>query len=115
MLLPNGKVLVAGGDNDETASAELYDSVSGTWTLTGSMKRPRTNHTATLLPNGKVLVVGGYNFLSGIRTQIALVELYDPATGTWTYTGSLRRTTWSCTGRHCCPTGDSARGRRLKS
>ena len=44
-LLPNGKVLVAGGYDmnigNETASAELYDSVTGTWTRTGSMKEPR--------------------------------------------------------------------------
>src|SRR5262249_13388760 len=38
--------------------------------------------TATLLPNGKVLVAAGYNGLSS-------AELYDPASGTWTVTGSL--------------------------
>ncbi len=59
-LLPNGKVLVAGGDNCETlASAELYDPASGTWTTTGSLATARYGHTATLLPNGKVLVAGG--------------------------------------------------------
>src|SRR5438046_6404491 len=52
-LLPNGKVLVAGG----SAGAELYDLASGTWTATGS---PNTGaiDTATLLPNGMVLVTG---------------------------------------------------------
>ena len=55
-LLPNGKVLVAGG---YIASAELYDPASGTWTNTGSMSTARAGHTATLLPNGKVLVAGG--------------------------------------------------------
>jgi hypothetical protein len=64
-LLPNGKVLVAGGDSDRTgtnvyASAELYNPASGAWTLTGSMNNPRDTHTATSLPNGKVLVAGGY-------------------------------------------------------
>ena len=60
-LLPNGKVLVAGGvDNtDVLASAELYDPASGTWTATGSLATARYYHTATLLPNGKVLVAGG--------------------------------------------------------
>ena len=42
-------------------------------------------HTATLLPNGKVLVAGGY----GNSGYLASAELYDPATGTWTATGSL--------------------------
>lgn len=39
----------------------------------------------TLLPSGKVLVAGGVNNGNVIGTA----ELYDPATGTWTPTGSL--------------------------
>src|SRR5438105_6648103 len=61
-LLPNGKVLVAGGGDSfgqEFASAELYDPATGLWTATGSMSTARVNYTATLLPNGKVLVAGG--------------------------------------------------------
>ena len=66
-LLPNGKVLVAGGDNGGAlASAELYDPASGTWTATGSLATARDYHTATLLPNGKVLVAGGLNDSSAI-------------------------------------------------
>jgi WD40 repeat protein len=53
------------------------------------MKQPRSNHTATLLPNGKVLVVGGFDFVNGLREQVARVELYDPITGRWSDTGSL--------------------------
>jgi len=65
-LLPNGKVLVAGGyDGDfQLASAELYDPATGSWTATGSLESARNGHTATLLPNGKVLVAGGYGYLS---------------------------------------------------
>jgi uncharacterized delta-60 repeat protein len=96
-LLPNGTVLVAGGENSSgvLASAELYDPVSGTWTVTGSLNTGRYGHTATLLPNGKVLVAGGYN---GV-TQLASAELYDPASGTWTVTGSLNtgRTDYTAT------------------
>jgi hypothetical protein len=87
-LLPNGKVLVAGGFIDviPLASAELYDPASGIWSATGSLAAARDYHTATLLPNGKVLVVGGYYYPPG---ALASAELYDPATGTWTATGSL--------------------------
>ena len=62
-LLPNGKVLVAGGFDGSgyLASAELYDPASGTWTATGSLATARDYHTATLLPNGKVLVAGGFD------------------------------------------------------
>ena len=61
-LLPNGKVLVAGGGSSNAsplASAELYDPATGHWTTTGSLATARSGHTATLLPNGKVLVAGG--------------------------------------------------------
>src|SRR5216683_451784 len=53
-LLPNGQVLVAGGENATgfLASAELYNLSTGQWTVTGSMATPRINHKATLLPNG---------------------------------------------------------------
>ncbi|HVM49064.1 MAG TPA: kelch repeat-containing protein, partial [Candidatus Acidoferrum sp.] len=84
-LLPNGKVLVAGGTDytNVFASAELYDPVTGAWTATGSMNTARDFHSATLLPNGKVLVAGGYDTNS---PSLTTAELYDPATGTWRYT-----------------------------
>ena len=95
-LLPNGNVLVAGGDNTTSGglmSAELYDPASGTWTATGSLATPGGSNTATLLPNGKVLVAGGYN--GGSIFERA--ELYDPASGTWTATGSLAITRYAHT------------------
>jgi hypothetical protein len=60
ILLPNGKVLVAGGKGNSgvLASAELYDPVSKTWSATGDMAMARYGHTATLLHSGKVLVGG---------------------------------------------------------
>jgi hypothetical protein len=91
-LLPNGKVLVAGGSSSDggdgaLASAELYDVMSGTWSATGSLGTARSHQTATLLPNGNVLVAGGYNVGEG--GALASAELYDPASGTWTATGNL--------------------------
>lgn len=86
-LLPDGKVLVAGGFGYGVflSSAELYDTTTGTWEETGSLNTARDRHTATLLPNGKVLVAGG----SDISGSVSSAELYDPATGTWTETGAL--------------------------
>ena len=86
-LLPNGKVLVAGGWTGSAllTSTELYDPATGRWTATGPMTAARQQYTATLLPNGKVLVAGGYGGSGGL----ASAELYDPASGTWTSTGSL--------------------------
>ena len=90
-LLPNGQVLVGGGWNDITgflASAELYNPATGAWAVPGSLAIPRREHTATLLPNGQVLVTGGYAGFGG-GDYLASAELYDPATGTWTATGSM--------------------------
>jgi N-acetylneuraminic acid mutarotase len=90
-LLLNGKVLVAGYDNDDvgvTDSAELYDPAAGTWSNTGNLRQARGRHTATLLPNGKVLVAAGNNCCV-VGSVLNSAELYDPATGTWSNTTSL--------------------------
>lgn len=104
-LLPDGKVLVAGGmdSNDDAsfkalASAELHDPRTGAWSATGDMIHPRAWHTATLLPNGLVLVAGG--LCPGLYEKtcpavedpsgaMADAELYDPKTGMWKATGSM--------------------------
>jgi hypothetical protein len=92
-LLPNGKVLVAGGGsggNGEAgalASAELYDPATNSWSSAGSMAAGREHHTATLLPSGKVLIAGGYS--PGAGGAVASAELYDPATNSWSSVGSM--------------------------
>ena len=64
----------------------------GTFGPTGSMTIPRVSHTATLLTNGKVLIAGGIQTVSNpgyINLVTATAELYDPATGAFTPTGSM--------------------------
>lgn len=85
-LLPNGKVLVAGGvqqafPGTAFASAELYDPATGSFTPAGNMTTPRSGHTATLLADGRVLIAGG-----SVGTS---AELYDPTTGAFTATGGM--------------------------
>jgi hypothetical protein len=43
----------------DTNSAEVYDPVTGVWTVTGSMANERATHGAALLKSGAVLVAGG--------------------------------------------------------
>jgi N-acetylneuraminic acid mutarotase len=94
-LLPDGDVLVAGGENGfETylASAELYDPTTGTFTPTGSLHQARAYATATLLPDGEVLVAGG---LGTGPVALSSAELYDPMTGTWTLTGAMNQASYN--------------------
>jgi N-acetylneuraminic acid mutarotase len=89
--LHDGKVLVVGGRDGGgfLASAELYDPTTGTWSFTGSLNGPRAWFTATLLGNGKVLVAGGYAISGQSSDPTNTAELYDPATGEWSFTGNL--------------------------
>jgi|GEM_PF-5463085 len=89
-LLPNGKVLVAGGSdaNNALSSVELYDPGTGTWANTGPMGYARRGHTATLLPS-QVLVAGGNDTSSA--------ELYSPATGIWSTTSAPSQVRYNST------------------
>ncbi|MER7772294.1 DUF6603 domain-containing protein [Kitasatospora sp. NPDC096140] len=91
--LTDGRLLVTGGTDGAgraLATVELLDPVTRTWSATGpSMTDARTGHRAVLLKTGKVLVVGGALPTGGPDAALAHCELHDPATGSWTPTGSL--------------------------
>lgn len=99
-LLADGEVLVTEGTNNSTgylSSAELYNPSTGNWTLTGNMTAPRDGHDAVLLHNGRVLVAGGINASLSQCGTLASAELFDPAAGTWTATGSMTTGRYSFT------------------
>jgi hypothetical protein len=50
------------------------------------MVTPRAGHAAVLLPSGMVLIAGG-EYLNAILPH---AELFDPASGTFSNTGSLQ-------------------------
>jgi len=110
--LVDGRVLFTGGGDCADAnssgiwaSAELYDPTTGTFSLTGSMQTPREQHVATLLKDGRVLITGGvtgaspttgtavslasYRLVETSAIVLKSAELYDPATGTFSRTGSM--------------------------
>lgn len=92
--LADGRVLIAGGLMSgavtATATAELYDPATNSWTATGSMTVPRSRHIAVPLTDGRVLVAGGIaNLLDGSSPVTPSAEIYDPSTETWAPTGSM--------------------------
>lgn len=87
-LLPNGQVLVVGGEsnaNSSLLSAELFNPATNNWRNAAPMSLPRRLHQAVLLPNGKVLVAGGANENNDLNGA----ELYDSTTDRWATTGSM--------------------------
>lgn len=94
VLLPNGKVLVAGGCTSYdvngclavTTAAELYNPATKTWSSTGAMRAGRMAMTGTVLPNGKALIAGGQTAASD---ALGSSELYNPATAAFTLSGRL--------------------------
>ena len=88
----DGRVLVAGGTAgfEGLRSTEVYVQSTGRWVTTSDMTTARESDDicckqAVLLASGKVLVAGGWN--AGV---LRTAEVYDPATGAWTPTGSMR-------------------------
>jgi hypothetical protein len=103
VLLPDGRGLIIGGFNlnlstaadpslEYVAPSELYDPSAGAFSLTGAISSGnlqigggRTAFTATALPNGKVLVAGGFDSYNGSGV-LGSAQLYDPTTGTFSFT-----------------------------
>jgi len=87
--LVSGKVLFVSAYN---GAAALYDPSTETFSPTGSTITSRSEHTASMLPSGKVLVAGGLGppkTAMAPSLPVATAELYDPATGAFTATGSM--------------------------
>ncbi|HST38478.1 MAG TPA: kelch repeat-containing protein [Conexibacter sp.] len=92
VLLNDGRVLVIGGADDTRvarATGELYDPATGAWTLTANaMSAGRENLHAALLPDGRVLAAGGFTGSPSL-VFYASVDVYDPATNSWTSTAAM--------------------------
>jgi hypothetical protein len=91
--LIDGRALATGGESEAfsewtaLASAELYDPVAGSWSLTQSMHEARTHHAQVRLADGRIWVAGGTGVAGdqGLGTAaLASVEVFDPADQTWT-------------------------------
>lgn len=87
--LPNGKVLYAGGFNGANlATGQVYDPATATFaSTTNGLSVARGFGRTVTLQDGRILLIGGGNYdESG---AVVNADLYDPATGLFTPTGSM--------------------------
>lgn len=93
-LLPDGKILIAGGRTFESnkggygiasSDAEIYDPKTGSSVITNSLIKPRFDCTAISLKNGKVIILGGQN----LEYKVNEIEIYDPKTGVFSLGGKM--------------------------
>jgi N-acetylneuraminic acid mutarotase len=91
-VLNDGQVLVAGGYVQQRvfSGVEVYNPDTDSWTETGSLQTARSGNGAALLKDGRVLVAGGLVYRpDGSTYPLDSAEIYDPATGQWSATGSM--------------------------
>jgi hypothetical protein len=101
-LLTSGKVLFAGGDLGDlggSATADIFDPVTTTFTGVAKMSVTMLVATATLLPEGRVVIVGGDDITRCSKDPShcltpalppGTADLYDPATGTFAAESSFK-------------------------
>lgn len=90
-LLPNGDVLLAGGDNRQAsvvggyngynkgvADANIFSPKTNALVPTAKMNKPRWYATQTTLASGRILVTGGFD---SFGNGVAEPELYTPGVG----------------------------------
>jgi galactose oxidase-like protein/glyoxal oxidase-like protein/PKD domain-containing protein/Big-like domain-containing protein len=83
------RVMIMGGNNPATATAEIIDLGAATpaWRSLPPMSAPRIEMNAVLLPTGKVLALGGSARDNDATTASLNADLFDPATETWSPAG----------------------------
>ncbi len=100
-LLPDGRVLVAGGTAaqdhigrtedspplTELATAEVYDPATNSWVSIEPMTKGAAGFQVMRLPDGPILLVQSWNS----DGATANIESFDPATGSFSSVGELAK------------------------
>lgn len=97
--IDDGRVVILGGirtsPSEEgidsfVAEVELFDPETGALTRGASMGRPRNQHAATRVGDGRIVIVGGSSVVDiGLPGPTRDVEVYDPASDTFSFVGEL--------------------------
>jgi N-acetylneuraminic acid mutarotase len=91
----DGRIYVIGGvlDYAVLSAVEAYDPATDTWTRKADMPTARY-HAAACVVDGRIYVSGGatkWGLASGNFSCVPTVEVYDPATDTWTQASDMPR------------------------
>jgi hypothetical protein len=91
-LLLDGRVLLFGGTdgNQPLNSVQAYDPKTGVFSAAGSAQGSGSLGASALLHDGRVLFVGGFDISAGKSGYLATCEIYDPATGKFSPTASMK-------------------------
>ena len=96
VMYDNGKILVMGGGDPPTNTAEVIDlnAASPAWRSVASMAFARRQLNATILPDGQVLVTGGTSGpgFNNTTAPVFAAEMWNPATENWTTMASAQIT-----------------------
>ncbi len=84
----NGKVYMAGGivGTSTVATAAVYDPATNSWSSIASMPAGR-NHTAAGTDGQKFYIFGGRTGGNTVSNGFNDVQIYNPATNTWQWSG----------------------------
>jgi N-acetylneuraminic acid mutarotase len=84
--LVNGKIYIIGGGDDDYVcfpEVDVFDPLTNEWTSAAEMLTPRMCLEAVVL-NSKIYAIGGMEGLLNGEIGVTTMEMYDPATDTWT-------------------------------
>jgi N-acetylneuraminic acid mutarotase len=79
----DGRIYVAGGRPPGGSAFEVYDPATDQWERLPDLPTQR-NHLAMAAVNGRIIVAGGRFQAGAFGERTDLVEIYDPATRSWT-------------------------------
>jgi N-acetylneuraminic acid mutarotase len=103
-VLHDGRVLITGGDGNDTApfpvGTEIFDPSTGQFSAGGDLQAPRDSHSAVTLTDGRVLVIGGEvppQLAGRLGVGVLATEIFDPATGRWSVGPTLNPAFYTAT------------------
>ena len=78
-LLPDGRVVIAGGQNGSVVSStiEVFDPSVDTFSFVGVLSSPRVQHAMVVLADGRVMIIGGFNG----TIPVSSTDIFDPIAG----------------------------------